>query len=423
MKYLLQIVLLTFFLSTVSAQEKHFVFIQSDNKQPFYVSINGKIFSSTASGYVIIPKQTEGEYNAVIGFAGNSFPEQSFKYVIDKKDLGFNLKNFGEKGWGLFNLQTLAVTMAGEVGTNVARAVVEKPKEEYTPEITFEKKKEKPVAKAEPAPELKPVVTDTAINKEAVTLTQTSVTKNDDAPKSETTTQIQKTGDEPAKTTEALTSTSKPLADEVKKVSEVKGSMGTYITYVDGSDKSKDTIEVIIPKDNKRNSSNSSGHQDVVKASDASNNAATTPAGAAATNDGLNNNSSDLKFLNMNMKSSKTEASATPSDAPVSVSQPVNGNSCKNVASDDDVVRLRRKMALQGNDEKMINEAKKLFRNNCLTTSQVKALSTLFMSDEGRYKFFDASYEHIADAEAYYSLQGEFIDPYFINRFKAMLRK
>jgi hypothetical protein len=421
MKYLLQIVLLTFFLNSVAAQEKHFVFIQSDNKQPFYVSINGKIYSSTASGYVIIPKQLEGEYNAVIGFAGNSFPEQSFKYVIDKKDLGFNLKNFGEKGWGLFNLQTLAVTMAGEVGANVARAVVEKPKEEYKPEITFEKKKEKPVAKAEPAPEVKPVVTDTAVNKEAVATTQTSVAKSDDAPKGETTPPTQKTSDEPVKTTTTETgvaSTSKPTTDDVKKVSEVKGSMGTYLTYVDGSEKGKDTIEVIIPRNNKKSSASTSVE---VKSSDASNSAVASSASSDTLNSN-SNNSGDLRFLNMDMKKSKTETASPTSDAPVSITPPSN-SICKNVASDDDVVRLRRKMALQANDEKMINEAKKVYRNNCLTTRQVKALSTLFMSDEGRYKFFDASYDHIADAEAYSSLQAEFIDPYFINRFKAMLRK
>jgi hypothetical protein len=420
MKYLLQIVLLTFFLNTVSAQEKHFVFIQSDNKQPFYVSINGKIYSSTASGYVIIPKQLDGEYSAVVGFAGNSFPEQSFKYVIDKKDLGFNLKNFGEKGWGLFNLQTLAVIMAGEMGADVARAVVEKPKEEYKPEITFEKKKEKPVAKAEPAPEVKALATETAVNKEAVTSGETSVAKNDDAQKSQATPQTTKTSDEPVKTAEAgVASTNKPTTDDVKKVSEVKGSMGTYLTYVDGSEKGRDTIQVIIPKNNKKGAANTS---DEVKASDASNSSVASSGSSGTTNNSGSNNSGDLRFLNMDMKKAKTETSSPPSDVPVSVSQPQN-SACKNVASDDDVVRLRRKMALQANDEKMINEAKKVFRSNCLTTSQVKSLSTLFMSDEGRYKFFDASYEHIADAEVYSSLQTEFIDPYFINRFKAMLRK
>jgi hypothetical protein len=423
MKYLLQIVLLSFFLNTTWAQEKHFVFIQSDNQQPFYVSLNGKIYSSTASGYVIIPKQLDGEYTATIGFGGNSFPEQSFKYVIDKKDIGFNLKNFGDKGWGLFNLQTLAVTMAGENGANVAKAFVEKPKEEYKPEITFEKKKEKPVVKAEPLQELKPSATDSSLaSNQPVANTQetttASVAKTDEVPKPQTTDQSQKTTGQSIKGDVGVAPSDKS-SDEVKKVSEVKGSMGTYLTYVDANSTSKDTIEVIIPKNNK---SSNSAQSSEVKPLDAASGA--TGAQSVSTNSekAATNNSGDLRFLNMDMKKSKTDASSKPSDE--RQSPPVSPNStCKNVASDEDVVRLRRRMALQSNDEKMITEAKRLLRNNCLTTTQVKSLSTLFMSDEGRYRFFDATYDHTADIEAYSSLQSEFIDPYYINRFKAMLRK
>jgi hypothetical protein len=107
MKSLLRVVFFTFMLNAAIAQEKHFVFIQSDNKLPFNVSINGKVYSSTASGYVIIPKLADGEYTATIGFAANTHPEQSFKYVINKKDLGFNLKNFGDKGWACLTCKHL----------------------------------------------------------------------------------------------------------------------------------------------------------------------------------------------------------------------------------------------------------------------------------------------------------------------------
>src|ERR1700712_609161 len=119
MKYFLSIFFLSFCLNHLSAQEKHFVFIQADNKQPFYVSVNGKLYSSTASGYVIIPKLADGNYNFTVGFAQNAFPEQSFTTVIQNKDLGFDLKNFGDKGWGLFNLQSLDITMATTGNSNV----------------------------------------------------------------------------------------------------------------------------------------------------------------------------------------------------------------------------------------------------------------------------------------------------------------
>src|ERR1700712_3957083 len=119
MKYFITVFFLFIFLSSVVAQEKHFVFIQSDNKQPFYVSLNGKLYSSTASGYVIIPKLADGNYNFTVGFAQNAFPEQTFTTAIQNKDLGFELKNFGDKGWGLFNLQSLEIAMASTGNSNV----------------------------------------------------------------------------------------------------------------------------------------------------------------------------------------------------------------------------------------------------------------------------------------------------------------
>ncbi|MEJ7682443.1 MAG: DUF4476 domain-containing protein [Segetibacter sp.] len=100
----------------------------------------------------------------------------------------------------------------------------------------------------------------------------------------------------------------------------------------------------------------------------------------------------------------------------------ITNSKCKNVATDEDYARLRRKMAMGTTDEKMINEAKKIYRNKCFTTSQIKSLSTLFLSDEGRYNFFNASYNSVADLSRYSLLESEFIDPAYANRFKALLQ-
>ena len=43
---------------------------------------------------------------------------------IDNNDLGFMLKNFGDKGWGLFNIQTLNVTMSTAAGANTTNTIV-----------------------------------------------------------------------------------------------------------------------------------------------------------------------------------------------------------------------------------------------------------------------------------------------------------
>ncbi len=46
-----------------------------------------------------------------IGFAKSVSPEQQFNIPVNNKDAGYILKDFDEKGWGLFNLQTQAVVM------------------------------------------------------------------------------------------------------------------------------------------------------------------------------------------------------------------------------------------------------------------------------------------------------------------------
>ncbi len=93
------------------AQQDYFLYIQTDNKQAFYVRLNNKIYSSTESGYLILSKLTDSTRELTVGFPKNSFPEQVFSLPQSRKDAGYLLKNFGDKGWGLFNLQTLAVIM------------------------------------------------------------------------------------------------------------------------------------------------------------------------------------------------------------------------------------------------------------------------------------------------------------------------
>lgn len=97
---------------TAFAQQNHFIYIQTDNKQPFYVKFDKKILSSSVSGYLIIPKLQDSTYELSIGFPKNEWPEQKVTCGVNNKDVGYLLKNFGEKGWGLFNFQTMDLVMA-----------------------------------------------------------------------------------------------------------------------------------------------------------------------------------------------------------------------------------------------------------------------------------------------------------------------
>ncbi|HET7117959.1 MAG TPA: hypothetical protein VFI29_15795, partial [Hanamia sp.] len=106
---LILLLLMAFFAFSVNAQKAHFIYLQTEGGRPFYAKFNNKLISSSSEGYIIIPGVTDGEYNLVVGFPRNEFPEEDYKIVVDNNNEGYLLKNFGEKGWQLFNMQTLAL--------------------------------------------------------------------------------------------------------------------------------------------------------------------------------------------------------------------------------------------------------------------------------------------------------------------------
>lgn len=291
----------------------------------------------------------------MVGFADTSIPEQKFQLVVDKKDLGFNLKSFGEKGYGLFNLQTLALTMAGESTSNEVAKAVAATRQQPEP-ISFEKKATSPA---------------TDVTKEPQPGTIEAPSKTEAPPVGVNEGLKTNPGDK------ASSTSSNPPA--INKFSEEVDSSGLKLSYADKGGKKTDTIYVVIPS--------------------------STATGVSTT-------------------TTKPIASA-PADGSTTVQMVIPGNTQQyncDPASDEDFLKLRKKMASVSGDDKMIAQAAKAYKEKCFTTTQIRLLSTLFLSDEGRYRFFDASYSHVADAANFSSLQREFIDPYYLNRFKAMLR-
>ena len=96
---------------------------------------------------------------------------------------------------------------------------------------------------------------------------------------------------------------------------------------------------------------------------------------------------------------------------------------CKYFASTEDFLKLRKKMAAEGDMDNMLKVANKYFKAKCYSTEQIKDLSFLFLSDEGKYKFFDEAYAFTSDSDQYQILQSQFTDKYYLNRFKAMIGK
>lgn len=441
-RYLFRIVMLTFFCFITSltiGQQVHFIYLQTDNAQPFYVKLNNNVTSSSSLGYLIIPKLSDGNYDVTIGFPKKEFPEEKFQLLVDKKSEGFLLKNFGDRGWGLFNLQSFSVTMgSGQLDSmTVATNVQSDPFSKMLATVV----KDSSILER-PAEVVKstPVKTDTvvALHSEMDTSMMVYQTKQS-----------------------ALLST-------INRTLFNKNKDGVEMIYLDKLENTADTIRIFIPASasvgNGDSLSNNVGiaekkpdmvDQVNLKSPDSS----ISGSGNHLFSNDQPDTLKDLTNLHQNhatsmQDSAKLQKVTNDKDmvAPVDVVAPVDANEnkankvikvensqgngfpkvveyskinsdCKSFASNEDFIKLRKKIAGENNDDNMLKEAKKGFRSVCFSTEQIKNLSFLFLTDEGKYRFFDTAYAFTSDSDQYYKLQGQLSDPYFINRFKAMIHK
>ncbi|MEY3577176.1 MAG: hypothetical protein RL394_759, partial [Bacteroidota bacterium] len=91
----------------LSAQ--HYIFIEADGQQPFYLKQGNATVSSSAAGFLILPKITASEMEFSIGFPKNIYPEVSFYINGTDRDRGFQLKLMEGQGWSLFDRTSLEV--------------------------------------------------------------------------------------------------------------------------------------------------------------------------------------------------------------------------------------------------------------------------------------------------------------------------
>lgn len=382
MKRLTCCLALLLFFSTAFTQQLYFIYLQTEPEQPFFIKANNKVFSSTATGYVILTRLADSVHTITVGFPQNKWPEQQFKIDIKAKDHGYVLKNYGDKGWGLTDLQTSALQMA-TVAAGENAPVAETGNVSVFTDV-LAKAANDPSLRDKPAPASQPqqaVVQ--PVNEPAVAAPDTR------EPVQAVTVETVKKEDTPATATVVYTepvvaADYKPSV--VTRKSESSTTEGFGLTFVDEyADGTSDTIRIMIP--NQR--SFASIIQPVPK--------------------------DEKKFLDI--PADKT-AEASPQSQPVTAVR----NYCADTATESDFRKLRKKMAAHNNDDDMVSEAAKSFRAKCFSVEQVKHLSSLFLFDSGKYKLFDAAYTHVGDVENFTRLQAELSDKYYINRFQAMLR-
>ncbi|MBS1496493.1 MAG: DUF4476 domain-containing protein [Bacteroidetes bacterium] len=396
MKRFTLLLILNISITSIFAQQNHFVYLQTDNKQPFYIKLNHQLYSSSSTGYIIVPKLQSGTYNFTIGFPKNQWPQQVIPVKIDNSDLGFMLKNFDDKGWGLFNLQTLEVTMAA-----------------------------------------------TSQNNNSSVQTNPDNTADIPAKDSNTVTKKSEPQTQPASSVDSIAQikSQKSANNDITILSTILDDAGRTVIYTDRNNSNIDTIKIFIPypvATPKKQNDNTVQVNETTKAllPDTATQQAKPIVQAQGNEKFLNieipnpnKNTDSVKIVTSDTQSAQSAtltntntASASPlSPQTNTVSAAINSD-CKSQADEKDFLKLRKKMAAESNDDDMVSIAKKTFKTICFTTEQIKNLSVLFLQDAGRYAFFEAAYPYVYDTQHFSSLQSQLTDNYYINRFKAMIR-
>lgn len=93
-------------LFTLKAQENHFIYLQTEDQQSFYLRDQDALNASSESGFIIMPRVPKGIQSYVIGFPKNQWPPHQFYIEMNNRDRGFVLKIIDSKAWGLVDLQS-----------------------------------------------------------------------------------------------------------------------------------------------------------------------------------------------------------------------------------------------------------------------------------------------------------------------------
>lgn len=437
------------------AQQQHFMYIQSDSKEPFGVSLDKKHYNSSNTGYLIIAKVASGPHSVVVRFPQKKYPAQAFDIVLDSVDAGFGLKNLGAKGWGLINLQTMKMVLASHTaqpaaGTATAAAPAKQPAaapagggqfgDMLSQVVDDPTLKEAPVTNTPAATTVAapPVVQSAPATPQPTATTAAHQPGKKPKPKPA---QAPVTEEKPAAVTEAPTESAAGNAEEantrgVIKATQESKNEGTQVTFLDFNSKSTDTVNIFIPKPDETTAVTDTATPVVQQP------VAVAPAPPAK----KKKERSSKPLFTDEQDSSKAlsnpfysppkqpitatvqpagNTTATDSTAATHVTTEhaaVNNSNCRELANENDLAKLRKRMVGAGNDDKMIEVARRAFKSKCYNTEQIKALGMLFYTDETRYRFYDAGYPFVYDVANYISLENMLIDDYYKKRFRAMLR-
>lgn len=411
-RYRIMICLIVIFLAgkNIRAQHTHFIYFQHEQSAAFYVKHEGQIIRSSPQGYLILSKLQKGKQVFYVGI--NEANQPLLQFILDSldRDRGFLIKNFSSSGWGLFDLQN---------------AVIIHPVNENTQAGKAEEKKKLVVPVNDPFGNMLAEVTkDSAVK--YVALPEKPIVKD--------TVQIKKSAlsnqPEGKKADSVGVQSFLAVRSDVQLLNKQENDSSYLFSFIVSQAKKVDTVHVQIDKSVTVTVKSDTVIRENLIIQEQVKPEISEPIVRKDTVTEINNElvADSTKKISDNQEEIQSVKIVEPATDSIVVKQvlPVVSskeamNSCKKTASEDDFIRLRKKMAGQRTEEKMMEEAQKVFRQMCFTTVQIGQLSGLFLSDEMKYRFFDAALKHVSDLKEFPMLGNQLRDPYYRKRFDALM--
>ena len=485
MRTVLAIIVYLFSAAQLSAQERYFLCIQTEDKQPFYVRMSNKTWSSSSVGNLVVPGLGDSTYQLSVGFPGNKYPEQNFLVTFNRKDLGFTLRPASDQNWTLVSWengerlspragQPVETTWYGErkkedAFTHLMAAVVNDSAVLYVASVKELPGKQEVFANITPAPANTTIIKDSTVAVVADSATLAANATGVSGVSVDSALVVQSGTDSLQRAVAAnagqvivdsaviITDTAFAVASETKdstvaatgltavKDTAVAVAAGPILVYtapkptvkivkdyilpkgrnmvfIDSSASGVDTISVIIDAD-PNTIKDPTAEQTVTQPTES----AQTRSGSSPTPDSVvktvTNTAAPANPSTANPVPADTTAVKEEADAEPEKKKMVMINSdCSNFATDNDIDKLRVKILDEPTIDSKLAATKKLFKSKCLYTRQIRALSELFMNDEGKYKFFEQCYPFTADTSEFRSLLSLLSEDAYIARFKTLVR-
>ena len=141
----------------VTGQEVNFIHLQTENTQSFQLRWNRNNYSSSSTGYLVIPQVLAGAHQLFLTFPPDLTSEYSFTIIVTDKPRGFSLRWGIDNGWTLFDMIDFSLLKGTAVVKVPQPEVIAKVIEPFASPSTIVKAKEA-ISQTETMAKLKPSI-------------------------------------------------------------------------------------------------------------------------------------------------------------------------------------------------------------------------------------------------------------------------